>query len=439
MMSWMHFFGGLRIPSRPAVVALIFLVQGSLAFSTPGDTTRLTMAGAEQRFLNNNLQLLAGSAGVEASRAAIDQAGLWTNPNIAVEQNVYNWSTRRLFDVTRSGNTDIQLQQLFLLGGKRSHQVALAEVSAETAGYSLADIVRSLKLELRTDLYDLYFLRQSVTFYNESIATLKKTVDATERILENRSILLSDVLRLKSLLFSLETERLGLVNKVSDIEGDLRTLLRDTSSSPVHYEPLIDRAWLDSIRVDTLMMQAVVEAALRGRPDFQTAEANVRLGEANLALQKAIAIPDVTLGGHWSRAGSYIPDYYALTLSVDLPLFNRNQGNIRAAEKTLEQNRLLTAGVRQQVEREVETAYRKAAEEDALYRHSDRRFTEEYSRLMKGMVESYGMRNISLLQFTDFYESYRTSVIQLNQLQNDRADALEALNYAAGTDIVKVQ
>ena len=51
------------------------------------------------------------------------------------------------------------------------------------------------------------------------------------------------------------------------------------------------------------------------------------------------------------------------------------------------------------------------------------------------MVQNYLKRNMTLIEFTDFYESYRTAMLQINQLQDDRADAFETLNYATGTDL----
>jgi cobalt-zinc-cadmium efflux system outer membrane protein len=55
------------------------------------------------------------------------------------------------------------------------------------------------------------------------------------------------------------------------------------------------------------------------------------------------------------------------------------------------------------------------------------------------VVANYNSRNISLLEFTDFFESYRTSMVQWYQLQNDRADAIEALNFAVSVPIIITQ
>ena len=84
-------------------------------------------------------------------------------------------------------------------------------------------------------------------------------------------------------------------------------------------------------------------------------------------------------------------------------------------------------------------AYLKASEIDRRYRQSDNKFISEYKTLIEGVVANYKNRNISLLEFTDFYESYRTSMLQWQQLRNDRVQAFENLNYATGIDMLHTQ
>ena len=166
-------------------------------------------------------------------------------------------------------------------------------------------------------------------------------------------------------------------------------------------------------------------------------EASVHLDQANLSLQKAMSVPDVTIGGRWSRQGSYIPDYYAVSFAIDLPLFNRNQGNIALAERTLEADTYSHEGAKMRVVREIRSAYQRALEADRLYRSLDPSFGDSYRTLIKGMVSNYEKRNISLLEFTDFFESYRTSMTQVLQAANDRLDAFEAFNHAAGSKVLQ--
>ncbi|HXX64361.1 MAG TPA: TolC family protein [Bacteroidota bacterium] len=396
------------------------------------DTTRIALPDAEERFVRGNLQLLAARLNIDAARAAVLQAQLWSNPNIQIEQNVYNPQTRRYMDFTKEGNTEVQVQQLFLLAGKRDKQVKLAEINTRITEQTLYELLRALRLELRSDFFDLYFLQQSVAFYDESLKILRNTIGSVERIYEKRSILLAEVLRLKALLFSLENERLGLVSQMEEIQGGMRILLRDSTHAT--YVPQLARAHLDSIRVDTLSLDRLIALAKAQRPDYQMADATVRFEETNLALQRALAIPDVTLGGRYSRNGSYIPDYFAVTVSVDIPIFNRNQGNILVSERTLEVDKANRELVERTLEKEVTVAFRRAVVTDGLYRTFDRKFAAEYQSLVDGMVANYLKRNMTIIEFTDFYESYRTAMLQMNQLQDDRADAFESLYYALGSD-----
>ncbi len=413
-------------------VGSILCAQQRLALP---DTVAISIAEAEKRFVKNNLQLLAARFNIEASHAAILQAGLWSNPNIAIEQNVFNQTTKRYFDFTRTGNTEIALQQLILLAGKRDKQIRLASINKEIADNTFYDLLRSLKLELRTDLYDLHFFQQSLHFYNQTVPEVRKTVQATEKNYESRAILLSELLRLKSLLFSLENERLAVLSKITGVQSDLHILLRDTALVASYYVPQMDGQALDELSLDSLSLPPLVALALNNRPDYHTAHAAVTYEETNLALQKAMGVPDLTLGGRWSRAGSYIPEYFAVSVAIDLPLFNRNQGNIQVSEKTLETNKLLRERARESISREVITSYRKAVDIDRLYKSFSGKFTDQYATLVQGMLANYEHRNITIIEFTDFYEAYRTSMLQMNQIQNDRIDAIENLNFVTGSTL----
>jgi cobalt-zinc-cadmium efflux system outer membrane protein len=406
--------------------------------SAAPDTVAITLPSAERTFLSNNLQLLASKYSVSAAEAAIVQARLWSNPNISIEQNVVNQETGRWFDVTSSGNTEIALQQLILLAGKRDKQVRVSEAGREIAELTFFDLVRTLKMQLRTDFYSLYFLRQTLRFYDESIPPLKNTVAVTETSYAKGSILLSEVLRLKSLLLALETGRLDVLNQITDIENDLHILLNDAARRNAFYAPQFDEGTSVASPMVLPTLDEITARALDARPDLKIASAVVRQEEANLSLQRALAVPDLTVGGRWSRAGNYIPDYYALSLSIDIPVFNRNQGNIAASENTLEADKASRERTQRQIEREISSAYYKLAAIDKLYTSFETKFPGQYAMLVESTVKNYRNRNMTVIEFTDFFESYRTSIQQYMQLQNNRIAAMEDLNFKAGADILPV-
>ncbi len=417
------------------ILFIPILLYTNILFASQTDTVRISFTQALRIFSQNNLQLLAARYNIKSAKAAILQAKLWSNPNISIGQNVYNKSTGRYFDFTKTGNTDIQIQQLFLLAGKRDKQIRLAKINTQIAEYTFYDLLRALKYELSTDYYNLFFLQRSLKFYNETIPEVKKTVISSEKLYTNRSILLSEMVRLKSLLFSLESDRLEIVNNISKTENDLQVLLRDSTSLNSYFIPEINIQSLDSLNLDNLSLKDILEKAVENRPDLQIASANVKYDEENVALQKALAVPDVTLGGNYSRNGSYIPDYFGVNVSIDIPIFNRNQGNIQISRINLDADKVIREQTRLKLEREITSAYQNAKQTDRLYKSVDDKFTGEYKQLVKDMISNYEKRDMTLIEFTDFFDSYRSTMLQVNQLQNNLVDTFEELNYEAGTNL----
>lgn len=403
---------------------------------TQNDTIKIDIHQAEQIFLEKNLQLLAAKFNINASKALEIQAGLWNNPTFNIEQSVYNKLTGKYFDFTQTGNTDLGIDQLISLAGKKNKQVALAQINTKISENTFFDLMRTLKFELRKNFYQLYFSQRSLKFYDETIPILQKTISSSVTGYEKKFVLLSEVIRLKSLLLSLENERLSLQNQISDLTNQLSLLLRLDQSNKITLMPQIITNDTETQNLDKITLDEAVETAKENRPDYKISKLNVDYESANLSLQKSLAIPDVTIGGRYSRNAGYVPDYLGLTVQVDLPIFNRNQGNIEASEHNLNANKLNSEHALLSLITDVKSAYEKAASTDRFYKNIDKKFTTEYKNLVEAVSGNYQKRNIGIIEFTDFLESYRNSMVQMNQLQNDRLTAFEELNFVTGKSLL---
>ena len=92
------------------------------------------------------------------------------------------------------------------------------------------------------------------------------------------------------------------------------------------------------------------------RPDVIAAEAAVNKSEADLKLQKAMRIPDPTVLAQYEHEPPDQPNTIGFGLSFPLPLWNRNRGNIKAAEGAREQAKIQLEKLRDQVFAEIATA-----------------------------------------------------------------------------------
>jgi len=395
------------------------------------DTLHITIQDAEKQFLEKNLQLLAEKYNVSIAQAAIIQARLYNNPNLTLSGNLYNPDRKKFFDISnQTGQYEVGIQQLISLAGKRNKQVKLARTNADMAENAFFDLLRTLRFTLRSNFYQAYYLQSSLNAYEEQIGSLEK-MDATYKDLQQKGLVtLKDAVRLRSLLYSLRADRTNMQNQLNDLEAELQLLLQDNHKWFSPEVPDNSAAGIPAIRQTSL--QSLVDSAYVNRQDLLLAQNNLQYNQQNYSLQKAMAVPDLTLGANFDKRGSFVNNASFLNLGIDLPFFNRNQGNIKAAKYSIDQTKLLVQQQTQTVENEVQTAYVKAINTDKMLESVDPAFRGQFEQLLHAITDNFLKKNISLLELTDFYDSYKENLLQLNQLQNDRIQAIETLNFAIG-------
>ncbi|MBE0305282.1 TolC family protein [Leptospira interrogans] len=398
----------------------------------------LDLKTAEEKLWRNNLLLLASRFNIDARKAGIEQAGLYANPNIFIDQSIYAEPTQRYFDFSRSGQTVVQIQQLFLLGGKIGKRVRVAELNARMSEQEFYDLARGLVTKLRKLFYAIYYYRQAISFYDQSLEALGKTVSSAEMGYKRRAILQAEVLRLKALYFFLKKEREDLNIRILEREADLRVLLNDDSlkNPETKIVPEIVEENLDLLEPAKLKREELLEVARNKRPDLKKAVQALRYEEANLELQHANAIPDLAFGPMYNRGGTAFQNYWGITAQLNVPIFDRNQGNIKASEKAVLSRKQELKNTLLEVENEVAVSIETARVKDELYKKFKNTYTREYTDLSKDMILSYEKRYITILEFADFFETYRSSIVEMLKLQTDRMDAIEGVNFSVGQGVL---
>jgi cobalt-zinc-cadmium efflux system outer membrane protein len=107
-------------------------------------------------------------------------------------------------------------------------------------------------------------------------------------------------------------------------------------------------------------LPSLVDSAYANRNDLKLAQNNLKYSQLDYSLQKALAVPDLTVGAQFDKRGSFVDNASFLTVAMDLPFFNRNQGNIKAAKLNIDQSKVSLQQTQTTVENEVQAAYVKA-------------------------------------------------------------------------------
>ena len=402
------------------------------------DTVRLALPDAEQRFFQNNLAVLAQQYNVTVAQAQAVQARVIDNPTLYVEQDVLRRRISRpvVPEGTLGNEAIVTVQQLFSIAGRRKAAGRVAQQAAVVEQYNLQDLLRTLRYQLRTTFYDLIFKQQTLKVYDTEINSLSRTVNLYQTQFEKGNVALKEVIRLRAFLFTLQSEKQALLTDVAAEQSDLHVLLRDPTSTT--YVPVVDLGRTRALSLNAYSEQQLTDTALVLRTDLNARRASLEQQNLNLTLQRKLATPDLAVGYTYDKAGSYINNYSALTLGMAIPIFNRNQGNIQVAQAQIAGGKLLVDQQQLIVQSEVHQAYQLAVRSDELFQSTDRD-TAPFARLMTGIEQSYAKRVLTVVEYLDFFESYKNNLVQLNTLRANRIRAFEQLNFAVGKPIFRAE
>ena len=417
--------------NRAFLFLLFLLLAGKMCAQQVAGT--LTLKEAEQRFLERNLSLIAERYNIDMAQAQVLQAKLFENPVISLEQNVYNRLNGKYFDFGKEGEAVVEIEQVIHLAGQRNKQVRLEKINKEIAEYQFEEVMRTLRQELNEKFVEVYFLSKSIAIYEKEVNSLQVLLGGMKIQQEKGNISFMEISRLESMLFSLKKEKNERESDLLTTRGELNLLLNLPEDTQVQLS--LDEEVLQLLDLSQLSF-ADLKAIINERPDQKIARSTVNASRANLKLQKSMAFPEFSVKGNYDRVGNFINDYFAIGVSLSVPIFNRNQGNIKAARFSIQQ-----AGVQQEyaanrADMELFTAYTSLEKATQLYQSTNMDLERNFEKLITGVNENFTRKNISLLEFIDYYDSYKETCIQLYEIKKNVFLAMENLNTVVGQNVL---
>ncbi len=420
------------------LIALLLITHfATLAFGQT-DTVSLSINEVDKRFLDSNLSLLAAHYNVNANKAFIEQAKLWPNPVLNTDQNIYSNNTffehGKGYNGVPTGQYFIQLQQLIQTANKRGKQINLATTNARISELQLQDLLRNLRFQLHTDYYSIAQLLSNNNLLKLQLSRLTNLQTAMAAQYKAGNIAQKDYLRIQALVINLQQDLADANRNIVAAEEDLKMLLAMPGDTFI--KPVQDTAY-NSAALPVMNLDSLVQTARQNNAFYLLQQEQQVYASQNLVYQKSLRSPDVTLGPEFDKNSNYTPNYVGLSINLPLPLWNRNQGNIKAAQFTETQQKTQAQAADVQLQTAVGKAYRQLLLLDSLNSNTQKEFYNNYRTLFNNVVQSYQQRQISLLEFLDFADSYQQSQSRLLQQQNSLQIAKEQLNYEVGTDVLK--
>jgi len=389
----------------------------------------ISLDDAIQMALRHNHNILAARTTIQQSEAEEITANLRPNPVI-----LSDWQFLPIFQPSQFSadyldniaQFDLGVSYLFERGKKRQHRLRAArDVTAQTRSL-VADNERSLTFSVASGFINVELAESTLALAQQDLQSFENTVDIAEARYKAGDIGEGDLLKIKLQMLQFQTDVSAA--KLARVQGlsDLRQLLGYESiaadydvAGTFDYQP---------VKGNVDDFQAL---ALQSRPDLRAAQQGVTAANSQHALQQAIGKRDITGEVNYTHLG-YLNDV-SLFGQMQMPIFDRNQGEIARAAYAVTQAQEQERFANGQVQTDVRDAFENLRTNDqvvGLYRSG---YLDEAKQSRDISEYAYRHGAASLLDFLDAERSYRATELAYRQALASYLLGLEQLRQAVGT------
>lgn len=409
---------------------MLFLACIPMYVNGQQSDTILSFQEAKGRLMKYNVQLLATYYDINIAKANVIQAKLWNNPYFIFNGDLYTNETNEYF-AFRNQHL-LQLEQTFSYAGKHTNTVKLAKIGVEMAEKQMEDVLRSLLFEMGNTYSAVAALQEKQLLFAQVIASYDKLMEATRKQLQVGAISMTEALRLESEYLAIKTEALSSYNEKEKAMADLKIMLRFPADTTFFVEQTIPLIASD------FDPQILAEQAVSSRPDLQAKKLDLQYEERNLKLQKSLGVPDIKFAYQpRDRGSNYVRPYQGFNVETSLPLFDRNQGRIKAARHSVDKVSLEFDQMENQVRNEVVAAYNRYKSAGIGLANYKNDFLQKLKDLNQNTNENFQKRNIGLLQFIDQQRIYVQTNLQMIELKQLFINNVNELNFSVGTNLIE--
>lgn len=392
---------------------------------------QMTLLDCEEAFQKNNLQLLAEQYNINMADADILQAKIWELPQLSGQINAYNPEDRKFFDIGHAKGA--QITQLIYMGGKKKNEIAFAKSSKELAQLQFSQLLVDLKAQLHTTYYNLYYEKLKLENTEKQLSYMNDLLAAYKVQAAKGNVSLKDEVRLQSIVIQLNNDKLGINKNIIEFEQNLKILTGITDD----IEPQLSDADAKNILAaqpfgDETELQ---RKALENNADYQYNLKLIDNSKLYAQWQKSLNVPDLNVGAGWDQNGGTFKNEVNLMVGIPLPLWKSNRGNVDKANFAIQQNQKNADFQKLNLETKVQAAYKTWKNQYDQLTGITLTDLNNMDLVYNGMLKNFRNGNVSLIEFTDFMESYRQTALQIYDMKNEIMQSAEQLNQLVQTKI----
>lgn len=381
-------------------------------------------------FYQRNLDLIAAKYNIERARAQqiIDAA----IPNPVISWDVTEISRRADFKHLGPA-TIVRIDQLIVTAGKRRLRMEGSALAAQAAEQDLRDAIRTFSNTVRHAFYSLLLAQKTGELAQDNRARFEEILRANHLRVKTGDIAESDFLRIEVEGLKVQSDLDNAMASVKQARAELAVLL----GWPDNARGLVaQNAWLEpKDSGQDRGEDALIEKAIDQRPDLQAAKLRIEQSEKALELARRVRIPDVTIGADYSNDPSNnVRNSYGLGISIPLPIFYRQKGEIGQAVVDLNSAKLDFQRAEQSIHSDVVSSLAVLSSADAIVKRFRQEVLKRIETIRKTAEFAYSRGATSILDLLEAERNYKALMLEYYNALNSRSTAYADLLKAVGEE-----
>jgi outer membrane protein, heavy metal efflux system len=392
-------------------------------------STRITLDEALRLAIQHNHAMQAARTTILQNQAEEVTANLRPNPTLQWDSQffpLFNPSQFTADYISNQAQFDAGISYLIERGKKRQHRLQAAKDQTEVSRSTVDDNQRQLIFNTGSQFIAVLLAESTLELAQKDVDSFQQTVNISESRYKVGDMSEGDLLKIKLQLLQFQSDlSAAKLAKVQALTA-LRQLL-GYESVPDEYDV---QGQLDYLPVHATL-QDLKGLAMQGRPDLRAAQQGVTAARSQEALMEANGKKDLSVTFDYSHTGGINSGTFFF--SIDLPIFDRNQGEIARTRFAITQAEETAIETAQQVNTDVVDAYAALQSNDEIIRLYRGGYVERAQESRDITEYAYKRGAASLLDFLDAERTYRANQLAYRQALASYLTALEQMRQAVGT------
>lgn len=386
-------------------------------------------------FYSRNLELISAAYGLETAQAQRIIASAIPNPELVLYSQEI---APRYPDASIGPALYVTVSQLIETAGKRRLRMESSAVGARAAESELRDAARILSQALRHAFYRLLLAQKGQSMAEEQYRHVQQLVEVNQQRFDVGDISERDLARIKVEASKVQSDLDRAVANRGRANAELAVLL----AWPQNAEQLVaEDRWPDGSIFERLHdAGSAGREAIDRRPDVESSRLRKAQADKEFELAKAHAIPDVTFNAGFGHDwGNIVTNAATLGLSVPLPIYYRNEGQVAQAGIHRNDAEVQIRRVENNVRAEVITALAAWRAADAVVKRFKQEILQKAKYIRDTAEVAYSQGDTDIVDLIQAQRDYRTALSDYFQSEADRAFAYADLKMALAMETMEFE